>query len=104
MPGRMADDPLAAHAPGQIPYFQSGPIKKLSCIGLLCLPSIFALVQIARAVLFGVIAYGRALDREMIFRWADLNAVMTLLVHVLVGLFVPGGILIGLWATRHDKY
>jgi hypothetical protein len=29
---------------------------------------------------------------------------MTLLVHVLIGLFVPGGILIGLWATRHDKH
>ena len=84
--------------------FQPGPIKKWLFIGLLCLPTIFALVQIVRAVFFGVITYGRRLDKEMLFQWDDPNAVMTLLVDVLIGLFVPGGILIGLWATRHDKY
>lgn len=90
--------------PGKFPYFQPSLIKKWLLVGLLCLPTIFALVQIVRAVFFGVIAYGRALNKEMIFRWEDPNAVMTLLVYILIGLFVPGGILIGLWATRQDKH
>jgi hypothetical protein len=90
--------------PDKSSHFQPSLIKKWLLIALLCLPTIFALVQIVRAVFFGVIAYGRALDKQMIFRWEDPNAVMTLLVHVLIGLFIPAGILIGLWATRHDKY
>src|SRR3712207_7193441 len=49
-------------------------IKKWLLIGLLCLPTVFALVQILRAVFFGVIAYGRRLDKEMRSKSTRLNS------------------------------
>ena len=75
-------------------------------IGLFCLPTVIALVEIARGVLFGCIyVYGyRANGRYIVFEWGDPDAMITLLWYVVVALFVPAGILVGLWATWWDKY
>jgi amino acid transporter len=86
--------------------FQPSPLRKWLLISLLCLPTAIAVVEIARAILVGVIyAYGyRGNGRDLAFARGDPDAMSTLLWYVVMALFVPGGILVGLWVTRWDKY
>jgi len=82
--------------PDKPPSFQPSPFKKWLLVGLLCLPTVFGVVQIARGILFGVIyAYGhRGSGRNIVFVWGDPDAMITLLCYAVMALFVPGGILI----------
>jgi hypothetical protein len=68
------------------------------------LSTIFALVQIARGIFFGVIYSGGRSGRDLVFQWGDPSSMETLVWYIVMALFVPMGILIGLWATRWDKY
>ena len=92
--------------PDKPPYFQPSQFKKWLVIGLFCLPTVIASVEIARGVLFGFIyEYGyRGNGRYIAFEWGDPDAMITLLWYVLMALFMPGGILVFLWVTRWDKY
>ena len=92
--------------PNTPPYVEPSRIKKWLVISLFCLPTVFAMVQIARGILFGVIYdYGyRGSGRDVVFQWSDPDSMVTLLWYIVMALFLPGGILVGLWATRWDKY
>jgi hypothetical protein len=86
-------------------YNLTGSIKGWILIGLFCFPTLLALVQIARAVLFGVIyTFTRSRGQDLIFQWSDPNSIGWLIFYIFIGSFVPGGILVGMWATRNDKY
>jgi len=83
----------------------TGSIKGWILIGLFCFPTVFALVQIVRAIFFGVIyTYSRARSQDMIFQWSDPGSIVWLIFYILMGSFIPGGILVSIWVTRHDKY
>jgi hypothetical protein len=90
--------------PDKPPYFQPSLIKKWLIVGLFCFPTIFALVQIARGIFFGIIYSGGRSGRDLVFQWGDPSSMETLVWYIVMALFVPVGILIGLWATRWDKY
>lgn len=78
--------------PDKPPYFQQSQFKKWLVIGLFFLPTIIALVEIARGVLFGFIyKYGyRGNGRYIVFEWGDPDAMITLLWYVVMALFLPG--------------
>jgi predicted Na+-dependent transporter len=74
------------------------------CLGFLCLATGYALVHIARAIFFGVIQTAKRTNaRDIPFQWSDPDALISLAFYAVLGL-ITGGILVGLWATRHDKY
>jgi hypothetical protein len=90
--------------PDKPPYPEPSRIKKWLVIGLLCFPTIFALVQIARGIFFGVIYSGGRGGRDMVFQWGDPNTTIVLAWYAFMALFIPGAILVGMWATRWDRY
>jgi hypothetical protein len=62
-------------------------------------------VQIVRAVVHGVIyEYGKGRGGDVTFQWGEPSSMITLFWYIVMPSFVPVGILVGLWLTRHDKY
>jgi hypothetical protein len=91
--------------PNKPPYAEPSRIKGWILVGLFCFPTVFALVQISRAIFFGVVYhYGKGRGGDVIFQWGDPNSMVTLFWYIVMALFVPVGISVGLWATRHDKH
>ncbi len=76
-------------------------------LGVGLLTCIFALVQVGRALLVGVIYVPGSRfrpGRDMVFQWDEVGSVISILLYFFWGLGLPAGILVGLWATRWDKY
>jgi hypothetical protein len=83
---------------------KSDNIAAWLCFGFLCLATAYSLVHIARAVFFGVIRTAKRTNAiDIPFQWSDPDALISLFFYAVLGL-ITGGILVGLWTTRWDRY
>ncbi|EIM28464.1 hypothetical protein MicloDRAFT_00050490 [Microvirga lotononidis] len=76
-------------------------------LGVTLLPCILASMQVGRALLFGAIyAPGERFrsGRDILLPWDEVGSVFLIGLYLFWGLGVPVGVLVGMWATRRDRY
>jgi hypothetical protein len=86
------------------PSSLSENIKLWLFVGLLCLPIIYTVVSVAQTIESGVIYIGRRNPTPVTLRWYNPFVVLDIAAELFFGCILPVGVLVGLWATRNDKY